>query len=35
MGPIQNSSNGSAHYVLLFADDYSRYVTAYFLKKKS
>lgn len=35
MGPMQIPSSGGAKYVLIFVDDYSRYVTGYFLKKKS
>ncbi|TYZ67817.1 hypothetical protein PybrP1_004853, partial [[Pythium] brassicae (nom. inval.)] len=35
MGPMSQPSQGGARYVLLFVDDYSRHVTAYFLKKKS
>uniref|UniRef100_A0AAV1TLZ0 Polyprotein n=1 Tax=Peronospora matthiolae TaxID=2874970 RepID=A0AAV1TLZ0_9STRA len=35
MGPMNNPSKGGAKYVLTFVDDYSRYVVAYFLKKKS
>ncbi|OWZ23039.1 hypothetical protein PHMEG_0002150 [Phytophthora megakarya] len=35
MGPMKTKSKGGARYVLVFVDDYSRYVVAYFLKKKS
>jgi hypothetical protein len=35
MGPMKTPSKGGAMYVLTFVDDYSRYVVAYFLKKKS
>lgn len=34
MGPMKKKSKGGARYVLTFVDDYSRYVVAYFLKKK-
>jgi hypothetical protein len=35
MGPMKTPSKGGAKYVLTFVDDYSRYVVAYLLKKKS
>ncbi|GMG18092.1 unnamed protein product [Phytophthora fragariaefolia] len=35
MGPMKTPSKGGAKYVLTFVDDFSRYVVAYFLKKKS
>ena len=35
MGPMRTLSKGGAKYVLTLVDDYSRYVVAYFLKKKS
>ena len=35
MGPMKTESKGGAKYVLTFVDDYSKYVVAYFLKKKS
>ena len=35
MGPMRTMSKGGSKYVLTFVDDYSRYVVAYFLKKKS
>lgn len=35
MGPMKTTSNGGARYLLTFVDDYSRFVTGYFLKKKS
>lgn len=35
MGPMSCQSQGEARYVLLFVDDYSRFVVIYFLKKKS
>ncbi|OWZ03767.1 Rve-domain-containing hypothetical protein [Phytophthora megakarya] len=35
MGLMKTRSKGGARYVLVFVDDYSRYVVVYFLKKKS
>ncbi|OWY92427.1 LOW QUALITY PROTEIN: hypothetical protein PHMEG_00038582, partial [Phytophthora megakarya] len=35
MGPMKTRSKEGARYVLVFVDDYSRYVVVYFLKKKS
>jgi hypothetical protein len=35
MGPIRTLSKSGAKYVLPLVDDCSRYVVAYFLKKKS
>lgn len=35
MGPMRNKSSGGSKYVLLFVDDYSRYVVGYFLESKS
>ncbi|KAE8909754.1 hypothetical protein PF005_g20754 [Phytophthora fragariae] len=35
MGPMKSASKGGAKYILTFVDDFSRYVVAYFLKKKS
>ncbi|KAE9040198.1 hypothetical protein PR001_g7195 [Phytophthora rubi] len=35
MGPMKSTSKGGAKYILTFVDDFSRYVVAYFLKKKS
>lgn len=35
MGPMKTLSKGGAKYILTFVDDYSRYVVAYFLAKKS
>ncbi|OWZ18262.1 reverse transcriptase [Phytophthora megakarya] len=35
MGPMKTKSKGGARYVLVFVDDYSRYVVTYFLNKKS
>ena len=34
-GPSRKSSVGSARYYLLCVDDYSRYVTIYFMKEKN
>ena len=34
-GPMQVDSVGGSRYLLSFTDDYSRYVTVYFLKRKS
>ena len=34
-GPMNVDSVGGSKYVLTFTDDYSRYVTAYFIKSKS
>ncbi|GMF29760.1 unnamed protein product [Phytophthora fragariaefolia] len=35
MGPMKTLSKGGAKYVLTLVDDHSRYVVAYFMKKKS
>jgi transposase InsO family protein len=35
MGPMKTKSAGGAKYILLFIDDYSRYITVYLLKAKS
>ncbi|KAE9023991.1 hypothetical protein PR003_g14064 [Phytophthora rubi] len=35
MGPMKTKSKGGARYVLTFVDDYSKYVVAYFIAKKS
>ncbi|KAE9022411.1 hypothetical protein PF011_g4504 [Phytophthora fragariae] len=35
MGPMKSTSKGGVKYILTFVDDFSRYVVAYFLKKKS
>lgn len=35
MGPMQTKSSGGSRYILLFVDDFSRYVVGYFLKSKS
>ncbi|KAE9219741.1 hypothetical protein PF004_g13526 [Phytophthora fragariae] len=35
MGPMKTKSKGGARYVLTFVDDYSTYVMAYFIAKKS
>ncbi|OWY91846.1 Rve-domain-containing hypothetical protein, partial [Phytophthora megakarya] len=35
MGPMKTKSKGGARYVLVFVDDYSRFVVTYFLNKKS
>ncbi|KAE9025730.1 hypothetical protein PR001_g12355 [Phytophthora rubi] len=35
MGPMKSTSKGGTKYILTFVDDFSRYVVAYFLKKKS
>ncbi|KAG2773013.1 Copia protein [Phytophthora cactorum] len=35
MGPMKTKSKGGARYVLTFVDDYSKYVVAYFISKKS
>ncbi|KAL3662242.1 hypothetical protein V7S43_019078 [Phytophthora oleae] len=35
MGPMKTKSKGGARYVLTFVDDYSKYVVAYFITKKS
>ena len=35
MVPMKTESKGGATYVLTFVDEYSKYVVAYFLKKKS
>ncbi|GMF45584.1 unnamed protein product [Phytophthora fragariaefolia] len=35
MGPMKTLSKGGAKYVLTLVDDHSRYVEAYFMKKKS
>ena len=35
MGPMKTESKGEAWYVLTFVDDYSKYVVAYFINKKS
>ncbi|KAF1336396.1 Integrase catalytic core protein, partial [Globisporangium splendens] len=35
MGPMATTSHGGARYLLTFIDDYSRFVTGYFLKRKS
>ncbi|KAE8880444.1 hypothetical protein PF010_g26401 [Phytophthora fragariae] len=32
---MKSTSKGGAKYILTFVDDFSRYVVAYFLKKKS
>ena len=34
-GPMNVDSVGGSKYVLTFTDDYTRYVTAYFIKSKS
>jgi len=34
-GPMNVDSVGGSKYVLMFTDDYTRYVTAYFIKSKS
>lgn len=34
-GPMQVDSKGGSKYMLTFIDDYSRYVTSYFIKSKS
>ena len=33
-GPVRSNSFGGAHYFVTFIDDYSRYITVYFLKIK-
>uniref|UniRef100_H3H572 Polyprotein n=2 Tax=Phytophthora ramorum TaxID=164328 RepID=H3H572_PHYRM len=35
MGPMKTKSKGGARYVLTFVDDYSKYIVAYFITKKS
>ncbi|KAE9332807.1 hypothetical protein PR003_g14330, partial [Phytophthora rubi] len=35
MGPMKSTSKGGAKYILTFVDNFSRYVVAYLLKKKS
>ncbi|KAL4116577.1 hypothetical protein PRIC2_012029 [Phytophthora ramorum] len=35
MGPMKTKLKGGARYVLTFVDDYSKYVTAYIISKKS
>ncbi|GMF12666.1 unnamed protein product [Phytophthora lilii] len=35
MGPMKTKSKGGARYVVMFVDDYSKYVEAYFITKKS
>ncbi|OWZ00555.1 Rve-domain-containing hypothetical protein [Phytophthora megakarya] len=35
MSPMKTKSTGGARYVLVFLDDYSRYVVTHFLNKKS
>ena len=33
-GPMQVESKGGSHYMVTFTDDYSRYTTVYFIKRK-